>query len=331
MVEDCDVADALQAKFTVGNHKCHKLCTFQNPSAVIVLRNNTEIALWAWEKPKPNDVFVRRITNIYICDKYKKVHLCTPDCKNTIMNSEHCMVCMISGLQWNNDTERTRSWKNAAKCLPSISTIKSDPNKFCRDSKGIVLEGSQNLTKQACMVEANEMLNLMLFSQIRKQSEFSKYLEGRNNANKRINKYAKHCTQNDTPINICTMSSIYVATVFKQPNFFRTQQKIDTQDICNRYTSRLIHYWNVLMPTMEFKPFAISCLYLMRGGIVVNDMVIIQAYPELEQILPEASTLDLYGFSKASFTHNKNMILKSIRHRDTHTLHTLMTTFEQET
>ena len=99
------------------------------------------------------------------------------------MNREHCLICPISGIQWNNATERTRSWRNTAKCLPTITTIKSDPNKFCRDVNGTVISGSQNLTLQACKIEVQNLLHLMLFSQIRKQSEFAKYLDGKQVAN----------------------------------------------------------------------------------------------------------------------------------------------------
>ena len=154
---------------------------------------------------------------------------------------------------------------------------------------------------------------MMLFSQIRKQSEFSKYLEGRNTGHKRINKYAKHCQFLKAPVNVSTMCTLYVNTVFKHPNFFRVQQEIDTISICKQYTHTLVAYWKVLLKNQCFKLFIPSCLYLMRSGVCVDGVYVIDQCAQLDKILPEASTLDLYGIQKAQFTHTKNLILKEIR------------------
>jgi|TARA_B110001452_G_scaffold266780_1_gene274574 hypothetical protein len=309
-----DAAQTLQKMMPfISDHTCTETCCIDNPSAVIVKRNGYNKVLWEWNKPMVGDTFVQRVNNIYVCKSSRKVHLCTSACPHKIMNDEHCLICPISGMQWNNDTERTRSWKNTAKCLPTITTIKSDPNKFCRDINGSVISGSQNLTMQACKLEVDNLLKLMLFSQIRKQSEFSKYIDGRNTGHKRINKYAKHCQLLGKPVNISTMCTLYVNTVFKQPNFFRTQQTIDTSSIYTQYTNILIAYWKVLLINHSFKLFIPSCLYLMRSGVCVDGIYVIDQCVHLENILPEASTLDLYGIHKAQFTHTKNLILKEIR------------------
>lgn len=321
-VDDEDVANQLQRmmKKTVG-HVCSEQCTIENPVAIVILRNSKQMVLWEWNKPNPSDKLIRRINNIYVCKKNKNVHLCTGECENKIMNHEHCLICPISGMQWNNDTERTRSWRNTAKCMPSIATIKSDPNRFCRDVNGSVISGSQNLTMQACKIEVEELFHKMLFSQIRKQSEFSKYLDACSGAHKRINKYSRHCLQNNKPVNISTMTTLYTNAVFKQPNFFRMKQTIDPEDIYKKYTKLLVSYWKILLPSFMFSLFIPSCLYLMRSGVYVNGVPVIERCADLEKILPEASTLDLYGIQKATFTHTKNIILKEIRSNDPKKLH----------
>jgi len=164
-------------------------------------------------------------------------------------------------------------------------------------------------------LEVKELLHRMLFSQIRKQSEFSKHIDARNTAHKRINKYSRHCQQTICPINISTMTTLYTNTVFKQPNFFRNSSSVDPETLYKKYTSLLIVYWQTLLPTFAFELFIPSCLYLMRSGICVNGVAVIERCSDLEQILPEASTLDLYGIQKASFTNIKNLILKEIRAR----------------
>lgn len=316
-----DAAKKLQEMMPyVSDHVCTEECSIDNPNAMLVCRNGVNKVLWEWDRPRVRDVLVRRINNIYVCKSSKRVHLCTSDCPNKIMNKEHCLICPISGIQWNNDTERTRSWRNTAKCLPTIVTIKSDPNKFCRDNNGTVISGSQNLTIQACKIEVENLMNLMLFSQIRKQSEFSKYLEGKNTGHKRINKYAKHCQYNEAPINVSTMCTLYVNTVFKQSNFFRVQHALDKSEVYTQYTSMLVAYWKVLLKNLAFSLFVPSCLYLMRSGVCVDGVYVIKQCVQLERILPEASTLDLYGIQKAQFTHTKNLILKEIRQNDSQEL-----------
>lgn len=313
MEDEEDAASQLQALMKCkSDHVCTVHCAVDNPYASIVKRGGVDKVLWEWDSTQPGDVFVRGINNIYVCKASRQVHLCTVDCPHKIMNNEHCLICPISGIQWNNDTERTRSWKNTAKCLPTIATIKSDPNKNCRDVNGSVIAGSQNLTMQACKLEVRNLLHMMLFSQIRKQSEFAKYLEGSSTGQKRVNKYAKHCQHSGVPINICTMYTLYVNTVFKQRNFFRTQHSID-HDILTQYTDMLVSYWKVFMAHLPFLQFIPSCMYLMRSGVRVDGVYVIEQCPPLDNVLPEASTLDLYGIQKAQFTHIKNLILKEIR------------------
>lgn len=321
-IDDEDVANHLQNMMKRTNdHTCSEHCTIENPLAIVIERNSKQMVLWEWNKPQHSDKLIRRIDNIYVCKKNKIVHLCTKDCSNKIMNSEHCMICPISGMQWNNDTERTRSWRNTAKCMPTIITIKSDPNLFCRDDNGSVISGSQNLTVQACKIEVEQLLHKMLFSQIRKQSEFSKYLDACSGAHKRINKYSRHCIQNNDPVNISTMATLYTNAVFKQPNFFRMEQTINTEKLYSKYTILLVTYWKILLPSFMFSLFIPSCLYLMRSGVYINDIPVIGRCTELERILPEASTLDLYGIQKATFTHTKNIILSEIRKNNAADLH----------
>jgi len=321
-IDDKDVANQLQRmmKKTAG-HVCSEQCTIENPIAVVVQRGSNQTIMWEWNKPLPSDKLIRRVNNIYVCKKNKNVHLCTSECSNKIMNQEHCLICPISGMQWNNDTERTRSWKNTAKCMPTITTIKSDPNRFCRDVNGSVISGSQNLTIQACKMEVEDLLFRMLFSQIRKQSEFSKYLDACSGAHKRINKYSRYCILNNKPVNVSTMTTLYTNAVFQRPNYFRIEQTINRESVYREYTSLLVVYWKTILPSFMFSLFIPSCLYLMRSGVSVNGIPIIKRCPDLEKLLPEASTLDLYGIQKATFTHTKNIILKEIRKKDPEKLH----------
>ena len=99
------------------------------------------------------------------------------------------------------------------------------------------------------------------------------------------------------------------------------KQTIDPENMYKKYTKLLVSYWKILLPSFMFSLFIPSCLYLMRSGVYVNGVPVIERRADLEKILPEASTLDLYGIQKATFTHTKNIILKEIRSNDPKKLH----------
>jgi len=317
-VTDKDVVARLQA--SVGRsqpHVCTRTCTIHNPRATVVVRKGVETVVFEWESPQPGDTMVRALCNLYVCTQSKTVHQCTPDCTvPKIMNSEHCLMCPISSLQWNGETEHTRSWRNLAKCMPTIATVKTDPNKFCRDANGLVLNESRNLTAQACKLHVKELFQHMFFSQVRKQSEFSKYIDGTLVGNKEINKYVRYCKHHHHPVNVSTMCTIYTNSVFAHYNYLRTMHRYRLDTLCALYTPLLFAYWHVLLPDLLFETFVPACLYLMRAGVLVGQQQIIARCSTLEHILPEANMLDLYGIRKTVFTQTKNNILSQIRRRD---------------
>jgi hypothetical protein len=325
-MDDVDIAHTLQERLCCKTgHVCDSRCKISNPLATVVQRGSTQVVLWQWDRPLVGDTKVRTLSNVYVCEGSRSVHLCTADCTvPKILNAEHCLICPVSGLQWNGETEQTRSWRNVSKCLPTIGTIKSDPNRFCRDNNGVVIEGSMNLTVQLCKQQVKTLLQLMLFSQVRKQSEFAKYLDGVSNANKNMNKYMRYSVFHQLPKNVATMATIYTNTVFAEPNFFRTMHQYKCDRLCAEYAPLLVAYWHCLLPNTVFTTFLPACLYLMRSGVHVEGLRIIQRSNELERILPEANTLDLYNINKPCFTQTKNMILAKIREVDpVELLHTI--------
>lgn len=51
----------------------------------------------------------------------------------------------------------------------------------------------------------------------------------------------------------------------------------------------------------------------MKNGLLMQGVYMINKHDYLDNSLPEANTLDLYGINKPAFTQSKNNILKSIR------------------
>ena len=328
-----DILEQLTKQLRPTPHECDRTCTITNPTLTLVTNPATDNKLlWEWDRPAKEDKLIRKIYNVYICEESRQIHICTADCQiPRIMNNEHCLVCPISGLQWNGETEHTRSWKNAAKCLPTLTTIKQDPNQYCRDQFGDILEGNLNLTVQSCKRTMSKILHLMIFSQIRQQSEYSKYLEGVCRANKQINKYNKHCQHHGIPKNISTMSTIYTNAVFVEPILFRTMHQMNCTQLCTKYTQQVVAYWHCLLPNTAFETFLPACLYLMRSGVHIDNIRVLSRCNELECILPEANTLDLYSINKPTFTQTKNQILRVLRTNNAEEMLHKIETYKEKT
>ena len=83
--------------------------------------------------------FLRALSYVYVCEGTGTVHHCTEHCPlERIANDDHTLVCPVSGVQWNNESEVVRSWKLTSKCVPTITADKRDPNMYSRAADGTV-------------------------------------------------------------------------------------------------------------------------------------------------------------------------------------------------
>ena len=121
------------------------------------------------------------------------------------------------------------------------------------------------------------------------------------------------------------MITIYVAHVKKKPSHAHLiyKSKPEQDALINKYANQLIGYWKTVlfrtslgkeMPSLfQFKAFAPACLYIMKLGLCMHGVYIIDHDRSLEAALPEANSLDTYGFSKPAFTQSKNNVLRAVR------------------
>jgi hypothetical protein len=323
-MQDGYVYEQLCALLKPDTHTCTEACDVVAPRIEIHKKDGKEHIYWQFQKKQPwmdETTLVRRVENMYICKKTRSVHHCHADCSTPkITNSEHCLVCPISGLQWDNSTEDVKSWKLAAKCTRTLTVDKRDPNMFFRNNDGTLNNSSATLNVHTHQQEQemHKLLDMLIFSNTRIRIELSKYVEGVRHATKELNKYKRYCTQKRIPKNIARMSTIYLHCKFRRPNFLRRIDKCKhtRTDVFNRVSNYVIRFHaNVskqLKVQSTFRIFACACIYLMKHGLF-HDTWIIPKEPTFAFMLPEANVLSIFKIEKPLFTQSKNQILEFIR------------------
>ena len=106
--------------------------------------------------------FLRALSYVYVCEGTGTVHHCTEHCPlERIANDDHTLVCPVSGVQWNNESEVVRSWKLTSKCVPTITADKRDPNMYSRAADGTVGSSTLNIKNEECKNEVKKFLELV--------------------------------------------------------------------------------------------------------------------------------------------------------------------------
>jgi len=313
------------------NHVCHcNRCKIENLN-VEIHRNPTtgQYAIKSRYIKSPAWVCAsteqEKVYSLYICLGTGKLHYCHANCDGERMtNEDNCQVCCISGIQYQSET--VRSWKVSARCVPTVLVNKQDPYMYSRDKEGRVkLSGVHNLKMTQQVLLSSECITTLLFSKKRMQNEIHKHKENMKEAEKCVNKYRRYCDRKGQPKNYIHMVTLYVSAMKKRPQYthFLMKSEEEKKNIVQQYTKLLIGTWKmVLFKTnlgremasfFSFKSFLPACLYIMKTGLIMNGLFIIDKSRYLDITLPEANTLDNFGYSKPSFTQQKNCILRAIR------------------
>lgn len=321
--------NAIKSKLVDG-HVCHcSRCEIINLNVEIHCKDG-EYAIKSRYLPRPafpctRETFVDNVYSIYLCRSTGKVHYCHANCDGErITNSDDCVVCCVSGIQY--QSEAVRSWKITSRCVATVPVNKQDPYKYSRDSEGRVrLSGVYNLKTTQCVLLAKETIFKLLFSQCRFTIEAKKAKDISDKSKKMVNKYRRHCQKNNLVKNYTHMMLMYIANQQKRANnthvIRKTKEEMD--EITMEYTLKLIAYWKMILQKTElgrttpslfsFKTFTSACLYLMKNGVQMHGLYVIGKSKYLEVALPETNTLDSYSISKPGFTQARNKIQEAIR------------------
>ena len=226
------------------------------------------------------------------------------------------LVCPISGVQWNNESEVVRSWKLTSKCVPTITGDKRDPNMYSRAADGSVASGTLNIKNEECKREVRKYLGLFVTSHARKTQELEKYKQNYASGLKLANKFIKHSKKQGI-INICTLQNIILTETFSKPIFLRVMRfyanKLDS--LAEEISPIILNVWNLVIVPKQilFVIFVPSMLFLLQRGIAVDSVVLVEKNFLLDRILPDANLLNDFGVPKSNFTQTKNTIRAALR------------------
>jgi len=317
-MDDQVVICHIQSKIGGRPHVCTKNCHARQINVHIHKRDGLHIR-WSGNNQswmnKAN--FCRALQYVYVCESTGTVHHCTEHCPlEPVANDDHTLVCPVSGVQWNNESEVVRSWKLTSKCVPTITADKRDPNMYSRAEDGTVNAGTLNIKNEECKREVKKFLELFVTSHARKTQELEKYKQNYASAIKLGNKFIKHCKKNGL-INICTLQNIITTETYAKPIFLRVMRfyadKLDA--LAEEVSPIILNIWNlVIVPRqIAFHLFVPAMLFLLQRGIAVDSVVLVEKNHLLDNVLPDANTLNDFGVAKSNFTQTKNTIRMAIR------------------
>ena len=318
-MNDAAIIKHIQEKVGGRPHTCTKDCCTRPINVHIHERDGLHIRWSGNNKPWMNKkTFKRALQYVFICQKTNTIHHCTENCSlEPIPNDDFTLVCPVSGVQWNNETETVRSWKLTSKCVPTITSDKRDPNMYSRGEDGHVSRQTLNIKDESCKRQVRKFLQMLVCSHRRICHELEKYRQGKIAGMKQVNKYIKYCKSHGKVINASTLQNILLTETFQKPIFLRTMHvyKDKIHDITDIIYPIIISVWKqVEVPRqIPFDLFVPAMLYILQRGVHVDSEEIVKSIHVLNIILPDANTLNDFGIPKSSFTQTKNTIRMCIR------------------
>jgi hypothetical protein len=307
-------------------HVCNsKICNIENLLIEIHTDGERHGIRCKYVKPEKwitDETFVKRVYSIYLCKNTGKIHHCHSQCDGgRITNHDNCQVCLISGVQY--ESETVRSWQISSRCVPTVIQDKRDPLMFSRSEDGRLRKsGVHNIKITQCVNITKDVLKRLLFSQKRIKYEKHKYNESKRESEKNVNKYRRHCERSNKPKCYLHVMTIYISHMQSKPMFTHLIRKtpVEQEILILKYTKLVISYWKMFIDkttakntSFSFRLFVPACLYIMRVGLAMSGVQIIEKSRYLESALPDANGLHLYEISKPSLTHGQKQILKAIR------------------
>lgn len=318
-MQDASIILHIQSKIGGKPHVCTKKCCSRQINVHIHEHQCAYHIRWSGNNQSwmNRSTFRRALQYVYVCESTGTVHHCTENCQlEPIANDDHTLVCPISGVQWNNEAEVVRSWKLTSKCVPTILADKRDPNMYSRGSDGAVQTQTLNIKTEECKREVKKFLELFVTSHARKTQELEKYKQNYSSAIKMANKFIKHSKKKGF-LNACTLQNIITTETYAKPIFLRVMrfyiEKLDA--LAEAISPLILNIWNlVVVPRqISFNFFVPAVLFLLKRGIAVDSVVLVEKNHLLDKILPSANTLMDFNVNKSTFTATKNTIRSSIR------------------
>ena len=244
---------------------------------------------------------VGKILDVFVNEKSGRYHVCSgKHCGAKHVCVEGLSTCTISGLQFSEQVYVNSFRLNHEYHRTSSSVV--------RVETALLKDTSKALIKK------------FLFSDIRKKAEQKKLFDLRREVHKMMVKEKRDADKAKKRLNVINLITKAYAHRKKKINREYNFPPEATQEIIFDFYSQKICAIVVKLKTLtNFKidsinnSFVCAILYLMRKGLVINDVAVIATDYYLKSSLPECNSLDLYGVSKTHFTNSKTHICSCFR------------------
>ena len=245
--------------------------------------------------------FVGAILDVFVNDKRKEWHICSgPQCGAQHVFQDGLSTCTVSGLQFTQE-----KWINSFKLNHEYHRTSSST---VRIETAMLKDTAKNLIRK------------FLFSDIRKKAEEKKMFDIRKEIRKAWIKEKRDLQRRKRRINAIDFitKSFYIKHK-RHPKRYKVPDTATQEMIYDFYSQKICAIVAKLKTLTSFKTENIgsahitALLYLMRRGLVYNDIAIIPKDYYLETSLPTCNALDLYKVSKTHFTNAKTKICSAMR------------------
>ena len=265
----------------------------------------------------------RQIRNLYMCCSTGQSHWCDEQCSCTSVDHlDGGYICRISGIRY--DSIKSDTWFTGHRVTATHQENK-DPLKLVRNTDFKVnQESSDTIREQQHLYISKKQVMAILFSADRLYMEQRKYVDMKHEAEKVVFKYVKTCEKKQQSVVFTHVVQLYINQMNRR-HIFRNllPQKRTIDDVVSHYSSLTCRFWRLLTQKIPLgvqtpalfpiKIFIVSILYIMKGGLCLGGVQVIDKDGYLASVLPEANTLDSYNINKPAFTACKNNILKAYR------------------
>ena len=277
----------------------------------------------AWCTPR---TLVSTRSDLYVCRGTGALHVCSDSCDGArVINADGESICAISGIAYGGAP--SSGWRAQATGLKVSKYERADPLRFQRRYDGSLraetdapLGGAQE--NQVHMAQG--IIHELLYSERRLLAEQRKNLELHQESEKLVNKYRRNCDRSRRPKVFMDMVILYTNRMKRKHRYHGLIPKhIDRHASTSALTRVCVNLWNAILRTtplgraspnlFPLRDFVPAALYIMKQGLPMADVEIVEKNFYLEATLPEANTLDFYRINKPMFTQMKNNITRAIR------------------
>jgi hypothetical protein len=257
------------------------------------------------------------MSSVFVCVESGKVHLCTKRCLQALEETEcGIRMCGVTGISYGQEEVALYGQCGRSRMF----RLYKDPYEKHRDVSK-TLSGVSNF-ESALRCQAINTMRLLIFSRKRMYAERRKRLIQQAAVRKKISSFAKRCRGDAHPVVFTHLVCIALDAKRRQRAWtppsaeHQTAREKACADVCVRVWASLVKHtalckrahFSRTLPTL-----VAALLYLMKGGVPMNNIQIIPKNYFLEAALPEANTLHFYGIQRGHFTAVKNELQRAIR------------------